>query len=261
MGGYDALVEYNECAVKQFILKWEQASKTGQKYTDFIRNQSAEVGIHLGYINTAQYRQDVYRWYLIHPYGCLENTVKDLKEDLKAFSFDINLDYSDRNVLERLILGLRAEKIPISVDGFKLDLDKYYHRCRNLFAHKLGEKEEEKINSLFKKIPKDKVLDFYPSLTDALSDPGILTFDDYTLCSANLKNIIDILITDVYSVIDWKKFRIEQTKCMSVFKRFEQNPARLLKYIKHYISSTYGVEITEDELQILRDRLIQSNNG
>lgn len=69
MGGYDALVEYNECAVRQFVLKWEEAKASEQKYGDFIKGQSAEVGIHLGYINIEQYRQDIYRWYLIHPYG------------------------------------------------------------------------------------------------------------------------------------------------------------------------------------------------
>ena len=164
MGGYDALVEYNECAARQFELKWKSAEAFGEKYCDFIRNQSSEVGIPLGNINIEQYRQDIYRWYLIHPYGCIENFIRDFKDNIKSFKIEIKLDYNDKTPLERLILGLKNNGIEVSIEKFKLDLDKYYHRFRNLLAHKLGDKEETKIKNLFEKLPKNRILQFYPSL-------------------------------------------------------------------------------------------------
>lgn len=254
MGGYDALVEYNECAVKNFIRKWEEAKAAGLKYSDFIRSQAAEVYINLGYINIDQYQQDIYRWYLIHPYGYIDHFIKEFKCDLKSFGFEINLDTPDKSALERLIAGLKAAGISISVEEFKLDLDKYYHRFRNLLAHKLGDKELNKIKNLFEKLPKDRILQFYPSLKEALSEPGVLTFDDYTLCTANLKNITDTITTDVYSALDWSTFEFDNERVKKAIKHFNGNLTRQYNYIKRYIFSQYGIELAEDQLQILYEK-------
>ena len=261
LGGYDALVEYNECAVRQFILKWEAARVSGQRYCDFIKEQSSEVGINLGYINIDQYRQDIYRWYLIHPYGYIDNFVKGFKNDLKSFGFEISIDYQNKSALERLISGLKDAGIAISVEEFKMDLDRYYHRFRNCLAHKLDDKEEEKIKALYKKISKEKILQLYPTLTSALSEPGILTFDDFTLCTANLKNILDTITTDVYPTIDWAKLIIEDKSFFKGIKHFKGNLVRQYSYIRQYIEKQYGISLTDEKLQIIYENLIQSNNG
>lgn len=82
----------------------------------------------------------MYQWYLIHPYGCIDKFVPLFKEDLKAFGFDINLDFKDKNELEKLVHGLKQAGITITVEDYKFNLDKYYRRCRNLLAHKLDDK-------------------------------------------------------------------------------------------------------------------------
>lgn len=261
LGGYDALVEYNECAVRQFINKWNQVKETGKRYSEFLREESEDVGIHLGYIDIDLYRQDIYRWYLIHPYGCVENFVRDLKEDLKSFGFDINLDHTDKRPIERLIQGLEQAGINVSVEPFKLELDSYYHRFRNLIAHKLDKKEEEKTKRYFDKINKNEVAKSYKTLTAALSAPGILTFDDYTLCTANIKNIADTLITDVYLKIDWGNYVLDDLKSKIKTKPFSKEEKRVSGYIRQYISSLYGLTIDDGINNILLKNLIQSNNG
>lgn len=262
LGGYDALVEYNECALRQFVQKWEQFKRSGNEYSEFIKEQASEVNIKLGYIDIEQYQQEIYRWYLIHPYGCVEKFVKEFKDDLKPFMIDINLDFEDRTPLERLICGLKDAGVVVTIENFKLELDKYYHRLRNILAHRLDKHEEEKLVRVFNKIPKDKVVEFYPTLTKALSDPLILTFDDYVLCTANLKNITDTLTTDSYLKIDWNKYSVEGlTHKRKDINRFQNNDKRLSSYIRQSISSHYGLIVDDRVINILKGKLIHSNNG
>lgn len=258
MGGYDALVEYNECAVLQFMNKWEDARNQGIGYRDFIVGESKEVGINLGYIEIEQYRQDMYRWYLIHPYGYIDAFVPQFKEDLKAFGFDINLDYQDFSELDKLIQGLKDSGISISVDNFKLNLEKYYRKCRNLLAHKLEDKEIKKAQALFDKLDKEKIFAFYPSLTGALQSCNEFSFDDYTLCTANLKNITDTLTTDVFKHIDWSKFEIEkQIPSIVKLRKYSNNKERIKVGINRAIRQVYGVDIPEIELIKQCEKLAQ----
>lgn len=258
MGGYDALVEYNECAVRQFIRKWELQKETNPNYAQFIKEQSSEVGIHLGYIDIENYRQDIYRWYLIHPYGCIDNFIKDFKEDLKIFGFEIKLDFENKSSLEKLISGMKESGISISIEEWKLDLDSYYRRCRNLLAHKLDTKEEEKIKNIYAGLNKKTIHDYYPTLTSSLKEPCILTFDDYTLCTANLKNITDTLTTDVYSSIKWENMDISQFGIIKKYRHFSQDPIRLSTAIKNFFHFRYGITLQKDIIEIYKRKITDS---
>lgn len=258
MGGYDALVQYNECAVRQFIQKWSMYKDDGISHADFIRTQAKEVNIKLGYIDFDRYRQEVYLWYLIHPYGCIDTFKDAFKDDLKAFGYDIRLDFQDKNALEKLILGLRDAGIYVSVEDYKLDLDQYYRWSRNLLAHKLNDKEKDRLDHLYKKLDKGKIFSWYPSLTNALSAPCQYSFDDYTLCTANLKNIADILTTDVYNNIDWNKYNIAQLSKSKHLRKFIHNPDRFRQVVNGHIQSLYGIVLPDDELEILTNKIKDS---
>lgn len=258
MGGYDALVEYNECAVRQFIKKWELHKKTNPNYAQFIKEQASEVDIHLGYIDIDTYRQDIYRWYLIHPYGCIDVFVKDFKDDLKIFGFKINLEFVNKSSLEKLISGMKEAGISITIEQWKLDLEAYYRRCRNLLAHKLDKKEEEKIKNIYAALNKEVIHDYYSTLTSALKEPCILTFDDYTLCTANLKNITDTLTTDVYSSIKWEDLDISKYGFTKKFRHFSQDPTRLQTAIRNFFRSKYGISLPDNIIEIYKRKIIDS---
>ena len=262
MGGYDALVEYNECAVRQFINKWEQAKAKDTGYKEFIVKESQEVGINLGNIEIDQYRQDIYRWYLIHPYGCIDAFVPQFKEDLKAFCFDINLDYKDLSEIDKLIQGLKDSGVTVTVEDFKLNLEKYYRKCRNLLAHKLDEKDIKKAGTLYNNLDKEKIFAFYPSLTGALQCCNVFSFDDYTLCTANLKNITDTLTTDVLKHVDWGEFDIQKhIPSIKKLQKYGKNYERIKAGINRAIKMIYGVELSDEDLATQYEKWAQSNNG
>ncbi|MBD5584690.1 MAG: hypothetical protein HDQ88_06380 [Clostridia bacterium] len=255
------MVEYNECALRQLMRKWDLSGLSDYKFRKFIVGQSAEVSIKLGNIDIGSYRQDIFRWYLIHPYGCVDNFVKEFKNDLKLFGLNINLDFNDKTTLEKLIAGLQEQHVTVSVEEYKILLDRYYHRYRNLLAHKLNRGEEEKIKTLYLKIDKEKIREYYPSLTNALSQPGILTFDDYTLCTANLKNITDTLTTDIFHIIDWNKYDVSKMNHKQISKFLPNNPNRLRGSIRQYINAHYGPIADDGIVDILQNKFIHSNNG
>lgn len=267
LGGYDALVEYNECAIRQLLVKWEQNKEIIPDWTEFIKAQSAEVGVRLRNINVEQYRQDIYLWYLVHPYGCMDSFVKEFKEDLKAFGFDIsnainNDDKArdkarDKNAIEKLIVGLKELRITVSVEPYKMDLDSYYRRCRNLFVHKLDNGEKKKIRTLYNNLDKEKIHNFYPNQKLALSAPCEFTFDDYILCTANIKNIADTLTTDIYGSIDWNKYVFEDCKFKAKLKNYDEKPERITGALHSYIRSRYGITLSEEEIDILKKKLTQ----
>lgn len=261
LGGYDALVEYNECAVSHLIKSWQIALEKGVSSRDFIKAKSSEVDINLGDMTIDKYRQEMYQWYLIHPYGCIDKFVPLFKEDLKAFGFDINLDFKDKNELEKLVRGLKQAGITITVEDYKFNLDKYYRRCRNLLAHKLDDKERAKIHKLYTEIDIIEVRKFYPTLKNALSDSLKLTFDDYTLCTANLKNISDTLTTNIYGAVDWSKYNI--LKDMPQIKKIKKygDDAKANQRIQNAIRSKYGVTLPYETIDKIRNNMAHSNNG
>lgn len=255
LGGYDALVEYVECSVRQLLKKYEDRKNTEQTFGDFMRQQSFEVTINVGFVDFNKYRQDVYLWYLIHPYGCLERFVHLFKGDLKSLGLNINLDYQDKNELEKLIQGMKDSGIIVTVPEYKLDLDKYYHRCRNLLAHKLDSKEKEKIEKLFKKLDKFEIFKFYPTLASALHSPDALTFDDYTLCTANIKNIFDTLTTDVFNSIRWRDYIILEDIPSTKKLRSFNDDVRIKNGINNAFKSKYGIEMPEHAVDIQVEKI------
>lgn len=256
MGGYDALVEYNECAVRQFMNKWEREKTKGIKYRDFLKEQSSDVDINLGFIEIEKYRQDIYLWYLVHPYGCIDQFVSSFKNDLKVFGFDIRLDFDKCSELEKLIRGLKDAGIKVSVDPFKIKLDNYYRRCRNLLAHKLDEKEREKIEHLYNDLDFEAIHKYYPSLLSALTKSLELSFDDYTLCTANLKNITDILTTDVYKNINWDKYDMRiDIPTISKINKYAGNPDKQKRAIILAIRCKYGISIDPETALGIQQRI------
>ncbi len=261
LGGYDALVEYNECAVRQFINKWELHKPEYKDYRDFIHQQSLEVGIHLGFLDIDKYRQDIYRWYLIHPYACLENFIKDFRNDLRTFRYEIPLDTpgtNNKNALERLKDGLRKSGIGVSVEDFKFNLSNYYQLFRNKIAHQLDDRDENKIKNAFESLALEDIHKLYPSLSNALSAPGFLTFDDYILCTANLKNITDTFTTDVYRFIDWNNVDVTKLQIYKKLRSYSQNPTRIAKSLKTYILCEYGISPSREILENLTNKILDS---
>ena len=213
IGKYDALVEFMECAIRQFYVKYDSQS-AGSDFRNFLIEESKAVGVHLHSFSLETYQED-------------------------------------------LVLGLKKAGVIVTVEDYKLQVDAYYRRSRNFSAHKLSEDERGKIQSLFESVDRKKMLEVYPSLSQTLLGTDRFTFDDYLLCTANLKNIADTLTTDVFPAINWQNYKMQEDMphCVKV-RGFQGDEMRKLTFIQKCISTKYGVSLDlETDCKVILDNL------
>lgn len=256
IGKYDALVEFMECAIRQFYVKYDSQS-AGSDFRNFLIEESKAVGVHLHSFSLETYQEDIYKSYLIHPYGCMDVFVDEFVQELRPFGLLVSLDFQNKNKLDKLVLGLKKAGVIVTVEDYKLQVDAYYRRSRNFSAHKLSEDERGKIQSLFESVDRKKMLEVYPSLSQALLGTDRFTFDDYLLCTANLKNIADTLTTDVFPAINWQNYKIQEDMphCVKV-RGFQGDEMRKLTFIQKCISTKYGVSLDlETDCKVILDNL------
>lgn len=248
LGEYDALVQYMECAIRGLSYKYKQQELD---FRTFIKNEPANKDIHLGSIKIEDFANDVIRWYMIHPYACFDKFVHSFISDLKVFGIDISLNYSSLNPLDSLLRGMKDKHIENSVHDNKIKLANYYRLNRNFSAHHL---ENNKAISIYDKIDKDFIYNVYPTLKSALQGVNNLYFADYTLCTANLKNIADTLTTDAYNNIDWTKYDVlSDCGCCKKAKGYTEE--RALKYTSNFISGKYGIKLSDEDCEKIMNKI------
>lgn len=84
----------------------------------------------------------------------------------------------------------------------------------------------------------------YPRLS-APHDMNNLTFDDFILCTANIKSIADKLTKSLENKIDWGKFSRRNSNLFPKLKKYRSNRTRQVSYIKNVISDIYGIRLSD----------------
>lgn len=87
--------------------------------------------------------------------------------------------------------ALSQSGISPSIEKFKKDLYNYYRLLRNDVAHCLNQDYEKE----YKAIDKIAIAAFYTTLNEP-KEKSQLSFDDFVLCTANIKNIADLLTVE-----------------------------------------------------------------
>lgn len=72
-----------------------------------------------------------------------------------------------------------------------------------------------------------------------------LTFDDFILCTANIKSIADKLTKSLENKIDWGKFSRRNSNLFPKLKKIRSNRTRQVSYIKNVISDIYGIRLSD----------------
>lgn len=71
------------------------------------------------------------------------------------------------------------------------------------------------------------------------------TFDDFILCTANIKSIADKLTKCLENKINWGEFSEHNSSLFPKLKRFRSNRTRQISYIKNVISDIYGIRLSD----------------
>lgn len=247
LGEYDALVEYQEVANRLMLQDYKSSNKPFDAY---LKEASAATGIKLNDVTLENYKEKIIQGYLIYP-----NAIFD--EFLTLFIVDV-CDLIDTAFAESKIDGCRFDRVMDALDKKKItpailkvqiDLYNYYRLLRNGVAHG-SDSEYEKA---YKKIDKAAIKSFYPSLSEPQPKDS-LGFDDFILCTANIKNIADAMTKSIFTKVDWvARCKANKDKWFPRRKRFmnTESKRRLYNYINNTLVTLYGVKLTNYDLDVI----------
>lgn len=244
MGQYDALVEYQEVASRYYLGSFDAKKES---FDAFLSRTSTTTGVRLNSISLANFREKQYQGYLVFPNASFDEFITDFVDDV-MFLIDPTFALSkiDGSKFDKLLDALSQNGINPSIEKLKKDLYDYYRLLRNDVAHCLNQDYKKE----YKAIDKRAIAAFYTSLNEP-KEKSQLAFDDFILCTANIKNIADLLTVSLLPHIDWKQLVLSnKNKLIPRYVRFlrEDRIKRLHTYVLNRVRTLWGY--TLDELTI-----------
>lgn len=249
LGEYDALVEYQEVANRMLLKDFENSQES---FSDYLKRVSKEVKINLNNITLQDYKAVVIQGYLFFPNASFDAFLDEFVDEVRLLIDDqFNIGKQKGCDFERVLGALKDISINLAINQDKINLYHYYRLLRNDVAHKLSREYKAEYNAIDKKAIKT----FYPSL----SEPNIkssLCFDDFILCTANIKGIAFEMTKSLLPYIKWgDRVLANKEEWIPKYKKFliENRMTRLQSYIKTKLFNLYGVN--------LEDNIIESISG
>ena len=241
LGEYDALVEYIELTTRMFKTSFE--SQHELTFPEFLSSEAMKENICLNDLTLDNYETFKYKYYLILPNSSFDRFLDDFMIDFHTL-FDKNIPLSrNKTKLHSIVDYLVGDSFSILLEDSSISLYDYYRLIRNSLAHDSLKKEPE-IVEIFSSLNIADVHSRYPRLS-APHDMDILTFDDFILCTANIKSIADKLTKSLENKIDWGKFSRRNSNLFPKLKKFRSNRTRQVSYIKNVISDIYGIRLSD----------------
>lgn len=241
LGEYDALVEYIELTTRMFKTSFE--SQHELTFPEFLSSEAMKENICLNDLTLDNYETFKYKYYLILPNSSFDRFLDDFMIDFHTL-FDKNIPLSrHKTKLHSIVDYLVGDSFSILLEDFSISLYDYYRLIRNSLAHDSLKKEPE-IVEIFSSLNIADVHSRYPRLS-APHDMDNLTFDDFILCTANIKSIADKLTKSLENKIDWGKFSRRNSNLFPKLKKFRSNRTRQVSYIKNVISDIYGIRLSD----------------
>lgn len=241
LGEYDALVEYIELTTRMFKTSFE--SQHELTFPEFLSSEAMKENICLNDLTLDNYETFKYKYYLILPNSSFDRFLDDFMIDFHTL-FDKNIPLSrHKTKLHSIVDYLVGDSFSILLENFSISLYDYYRLIRNSLAHDSLKKEPE-IVEIFSSLNIADVHSRYPRLS-APHDMDNLTFDDFILCTANIKSIADKLTKSLENKIDWGKFSRRNSNLFPKLKKFRSNRTRQVSYIKNVISDIYGIRLSD----------------
>lgn len=251
-GDYDSLIQFEECCYRALLERYkeEKSKDNSLSFELFTKKIAIETKVNQGFFDFDNYENSLYASYLIYPYGAFDCFIQDIIKDLKDFLINIKIDKQKGKgtKLSQLLKQLKTRGIDVKIEQFKKDLFEYYRLRRNSVAHMLP---ETTYISAFNKSVKSRHLvnKTYPNQPNALTSYDKMTFDDFVVCTANLKNISDIITRTIEKKINWKKIGKSHPSWINYKKinaicSFEKQ--KKIDFVRKVIEVRYGVKLSDE---------------
>lgn len=236
MGELDAIVEFTEVAVRDFVKK---ANHT-DSFNTYLKSKSIEHGICVNSINNNIFQTRISHNYIVSTYQVIEDLFYQFKDEYNDFfdtkwSFDKN---SDDNLLIQTIKQISTKSKALAILGeHRVKIFDYYRNVRNKFSH--TRIKEDKINKEFLLL-KDSISliqSGYPKL-NAPNDYNNISFDDFILFTRIIKDIV----FEIDALLDISEENI-LNYCLrkDILKKFQGNEKRKTNALKGYLKTEFGI--------------------
>lgn len=251
-GAYDSLIQFEECCYRALLERYneEKSKDHSLSFELFTKKIAAKTKVNMGCFNFDNYENSLYAAYIIYPYGVFDRFIDELIEDLRKLliKIKINTRKTKGTKLSQLLKQLKNRGFDVKIEQFKMDIFEYYRLRRNSVAHLLP---DSTYISYFNKLVKSRHLvnKFYPNQLNALTSYDKMTFDDFVVCTANLKNISDIITRTIEKYINWKKIGKSHPSWINYKKinaicGFERQ--KKIDFVRKVIECRYGVVLSDE---------------
>ena len=251
-GELDSISELQECARRKFMMLYDEKKVSNPEitYSDFTKEQDAVTGVHLGEFKVQNYEDRLFSSYLIYPFSVFDTFLDEFVSDLKKLNITLKVGKkaSKTEKLTQILKQLRGRGIKPVIEPFKMDLFDYYRIRRNVVAHNLP---SSKYKTAFTKVytHRSDILSIYPNQANALDKSMSMSYDDFIVCTANLKNISDLLTIAVGKSVNWEKVGKSRPSWMDYkqLKTMHFETEKKIGHIRTTVRSLYGVSLTDKE--------------
>ncbi len=241
LGKYDAIVEFTELSVREFIKEAEKA----KDFDSYLSSKSSELKIKIDTVDKSIYRSRISQSYILSVYQNAELFIHQFRDECNHLkNSNWKLDDTKENLLIKTIRKITNINSATKLIGeHRLAIFNYYRVIRNKYSH--DRIEDTKVEKEYLKVlvHKAEINNDYPNL-NAPNDFDNISFDDFILFSRIVKDIAYILSDIIIpNNEELKSYYLR----MDLFKELNQNPERKNNAIKGHMNNTFGIEIEQAE--------------
>lgn len=237
LGEFDAVVECNEIAIKEFI---EQAPRENlQKY---IQQLSSKHKVKVDEVNFLKFSSRIRQYYVSSVSQQSEQFLKDFRTEWQEY-FPEKIWVEPGKGETKFLNTLK--NISLTLPSDLIDIYEYYRIVRNYMSHTDRDVEELKIR--YEKIQKNKnefLSDLHLSdLPNPLND---IDFSDFLILTNIVKHIAYLISTsskpdnDRIAKILFDKSKANNGKTFKGLKKLKNDKVRLENALKNYITTSFG---------------------
>lgn len=241
LGEFDAVVECNELAIREFI---QNFTKDGKKY---ITQLSQKHHVKVNEVGIDKFSSRIRSYYIASVFQQSEQFLSDFKKEWKEYFPE--KEWADKEK-SQTALDSTLKSICLSLDSDILCFYEYYRLVRNYMSH--TDRDTKDLHNKWKEIHANENK-FLSSLNLPLLPHQInsLDFDDFIIITNIVKHIAFLICqqskptNEQIATVIFKKINTNKNTLAGI-KKLKNDPERYKKAIRSCIMTEYGRFSTSD---------------
>ncbi len=259
LGAFDAVVECNEIAIREFL----KNLKDSQGPKQFIQTLSQKHGVRVDTVNIDLFSSRIRLFYILSVMQQAEQFIDEFRKEYKTYNPTWTDKEDGETDLDNLLHNIFSSK-GRGIDGIGKEVYygfEYYRLVRNRFAHS-EEKDLKKLESQCLKISEYK--NFYNSAFHSVGSPNNydkIDFNDFLLFTNIIKNMGYTLcekckpdnskLAEKIITLEIKRANKTIKPLKNIFK-LKNDPNRFLNAMGNLLNSTFGKINETDKNEIIQ---------